>query len=46
MQLQALFCAADVRDRYPIAELFSMASDGVPNYIWSTLIQLQNCVVF
>jgi ribosomal protein S18 acetylase RimI-like enzyme len=34
---KAMFRAATLDDCYAIAQLFSIASDGVSNYIWSTL---------
>jgi ribosomal protein S18 acetylase RimI-like enzyme len=37
MKTQTLFRPATIDDCYKIAQLFSMASDGVANYMWSTL---------
>lgn len=37
MKLEQPFRAATIGDCYKIAELFSIASDGVANYIWSTM---------
>lgn len=37
MKLQPPFRAAKIDDCYKIAELFQIASDGVADYIWSTL---------
>jgi ribosomal protein S18 acetylase RimI-like enzyme len=37
MPLQSPFRAATISDCYKIAELFQIASDGVSNYVWSTL---------
>lgn len=37
MKVKSLFRAATVNDCPKIAQLFSIATDGVANYIWSTL---------
>jgi ribosomal protein S18 acetylase RimI-like enzyme len=37
MELRTTFRAARIEDCYAIAELFSIASDGVADYVWSTL---------
>lgn len=37
MKLQSLLRAATVNDCPKIAQLFNIASDGVANYVWSTL---------
>lgn len=38
MNLESPFRAARIEDCHNIAELFSIASDGVANYVWSTLM--------
>lgn len=37
MELKAPFRPARIEDCYAIAELFSIASDGVADYVWSTM---------
>lgn len=39
MKLQAPFRSATVGDCHKIAELFRIASDGVTDYLWSTMLQ-------